>query len=187
MAAPPSRHTWSNGCAPRPARRCTPAWHRFRPGHRCALRRHDESMMHETLSYGTAHNAQLPGWPAAGKTGTSQDFRDAWFIGYTGHLVTGVWLGNDDSRRPARRPAADCRWRLEPVHEGRASRRRAGFPAGPWRRRVDGARSAAACCRWCGRFTPAAFRRWPARSLAARSSVRQTVRAVKFPTRHCRA
>ena len=37
------------------------------------------------------------GWPAAGKTGTSQDFRDAWFIGYTGHLVTGVWLGNDDS------------------------------------------------------------------------------------------
>jgi penicillin-binding protein 1A len=34
---------------------------------------------------------------AAGKTGTSQDFRDAWFIGYTGHLVTGVWLGNDDS------------------------------------------------------------------------------------------
>ena len=39
----------------------------------------------------------MPGWPAAGKTGTSQDFRDAWFIGYTGHLVTGVWLGNDDS------------------------------------------------------------------------------------------
>jgi penicillin-binding protein 1A len=37
------------------------------------------------------------GWPAAGKTGTSQDFRDAWFIGYTGHLVAGVWLGNDDS------------------------------------------------------------------------------------------
>jgi penicillin-binding protein 1A len=34
---------------------------------------------------------------AAGKTGTSQDFRDAWFIGYTANLVTGVWLGNDDS------------------------------------------------------------------------------------------
>jgi penicillin-binding protein 1A len=34
---------------------------------------------------------------AAGKTGTSQDFRDAWFIGYTSHLVTGVWLGNDDN------------------------------------------------------------------------------------------
>ena len=39
----------------------------------------------------------MPGWPAAGKTGTSQDFRDAWFVGYTGHLVTGVWLGNDDN------------------------------------------------------------------------------------------
>ena len=39
----------------------------------------------------------LAGFPAAGKTGTSQDFRDAWFIGYTGHLVAGVWLGNDDN------------------------------------------------------------------------------------------
>ena len=55
------------------------------------------TMMRETLLTGTAQKAQLPGWPAAGKTGTSQDFRDAWFIGYTGHLVTGVWLGNDDS------------------------------------------------------------------------------------------
>ncbi len=54
-------------------------------------------MMHETLTSGTAHSAQLAGWTAAGKTGTSQDFRDAWFIGYTGHLVTGIWLGNDDS------------------------------------------------------------------------------------------
>jgi penicillin-binding protein 1A len=53
-------------------------------------------MMAETLTIGTAHKATLPGWPAAGKTGTSQDFRDAWFIGYTAHLVTGVWLGNDD-------------------------------------------------------------------------------------------
>jgi penicillin-binding protein 1A len=55
------------------------------------------AMMRETLVSGTAQKAQFPGWPAAGKTGTSQDFRDAWFIGYTGHLVTGVWVGNDDS------------------------------------------------------------------------------------------
>ena len=55
------------------------------------------AMMRETLVSGTAQRAQLPGWAAAGKTGTSQDFRDAWFVGYTGHLVTGVWLGNDDS------------------------------------------------------------------------------------------
>jgi len=55
------------------------------------------AMMRETLRIGTAQKAQLPGWPAAGKTGTSQDFRDAWFVGYTSHLVAGVWLGNDDS------------------------------------------------------------------------------------------
>jgi penicillin-binding protein 1A len=56
------------------------------------------AMMHETLASGTAHKAEPPpGWYAAGKTGTSQDFRDAWFIGYTTRLVTGVWLGNDDN------------------------------------------------------------------------------------------
>jgi penicillin-binding protein 1A len=55
------------------------------------------TMMQETLLSGTAHKAELPGWMAAGKTGTSQDFRDAWFIGYTSNLVTGVWLGNDDN------------------------------------------------------------------------------------------
>ncbi|MBX3522309.1 MAG: penicillin-binding protein, partial [Xanthobacteraceae bacterium] len=44
----------------------------------------------------------IPNWPAAGKTGTSQDYRDAWFVGYTGALVTGVWIGNDDSS-PTRR------------------------------------------------------------------------------------
>ena len=54
-------------------------------------------MMQETLLRGTARRGELPGRPAAGKTGTSQDFRDAWFVGYTAHLVTGVWLGNDDN------------------------------------------------------------------------------------------
>jgi penicillin-binding protein 1A len=55
------------------------------------------TMMRETLVSGTARRADLPGWLAAGKTGTSQDFRDAWFIGFTSRLVTGVWLGNDDN------------------------------------------------------------------------------------------
>ena len=54
-------------------------------------------MMQETLTSGTARKAELGGFPAAGKTGTSQDFRDAWFVGYTGHLIAGVWLGNDDN------------------------------------------------------------------------------------------
>ena len=55
-----------------------------------------DEMMQETLLTGTARKAELPGWQAAGKTGTSQDFRDAWFIGYTSYLVAAVWLGNDD-------------------------------------------------------------------------------------------
>jgi penicillin-binding protein 1A len=55
------------------------------------------AMLHETLASGTARHADLPMWQAAGKTGTSQDFRDAWFIGYTSRIVTGIWLGNDDS------------------------------------------------------------------------------------------
>jgi len=54
-------------------------------------------MMQETLVSGTARKAEIPGWVAAGKTGTSQDFLDAWFVGYTSNLVTGVWLGNDDN------------------------------------------------------------------------------------------
>jgi penicillin-binding protein 1A len=54
-------------------------------------------LMTATVEWGTGKAAQ-PGRPAAGKTGTSQDFRDAWFIGYTADLVAGVWFGNDDGR-----------------------------------------------------------------------------------------
>jgi penicillin-binding protein 1A len=54
-------------------------------------------MMTETLEIGTARKAAF-GWPAAGKTGTSQASRDAWFVGYTSNLTTGVWFGNDDGK-----------------------------------------------------------------------------------------
>jgi len=53
--------------------------------------------MREAVANGTARRADLPSWSVAGKTGTSQDFRDAWFIGFTSQLVAGVWLGNDDN------------------------------------------------------------------------------------------
>jgi penicillin-binding protein 1A len=56
------------------------------------------SMLQDTLARGTGRKAAIAGWPAAGKTGTSQDFRDAWFIGYTGVLTAGAWFGNDNSR-----------------------------------------------------------------------------------------
>ncbi len=53
-------------------------------------------MLRETLVSGTARRSDIPGHIAAGKTGTTQDYRDAWFVGYTGQLVTALWVGNDD-------------------------------------------------------------------------------------------
>lgn len=54
-------------------------------------------MLHQVVTEGTGRNAALSGRLAAGKTGTSQDYRDAWFIGFTGNEVAGVWFGNDDN------------------------------------------------------------------------------------------
>ena len=54
------------------------------------------SMMEQVLTNGTGQRARLP-WPAYAKTGTSQDSRDAWFMGFTNEIVAGVWMGNDDS------------------------------------------------------------------------------------------
>ena len=53
-------------------------------------------MLVRVVEEGTGRNARLDGWPAAGKTGTTQSYRDALFVGYTANLVTGVWFGNDD-------------------------------------------------------------------------------------------
>ena len=53
-------------------------------------------LLRAVIAWGTGRHADI-GRPAAGKTGTSQDFRDAWFVGYTPDLVTGVWVGNDDN------------------------------------------------------------------------------------------
>ncbi len=55
-------------------------------------------MMVQVLTNGTGKKARLPGWEAAGKTGTTQSFRDALFVGYTSNLTTGVWFGNDDGK-----------------------------------------------------------------------------------------
>lgn len=53
-------------------------------------------MMAKVVRQGTGRNAAIPGWPVAGKTGTSQSSRDAWFIGYSAETLGGVWTGNDD-------------------------------------------------------------------------------------------
>src|SRR6201999_4154066 len=54
-------------------------------------------LMVQTVTTGTGKAARLTERPSAGKTGTTQDFHDAWFVGYSADLVTGVWIGNDNS------------------------------------------------------------------------------------------
>jgi penicillin-binding protein 1A len=56
------------------------------------------SMLHSVVEEGTAKSARKLGRPAAGKTGTSNGARDAWFVGYTPDIVAGVWVGFDDQR-----------------------------------------------------------------------------------------
>jgi penicillin-binding protein 1A len=53
-------------------------------------------MMTRVVEGGTATRARIQGRSIGGKTGTGNDYRDAWFVGYTPGIVTGVWVGNDD-------------------------------------------------------------------------------------------
>lgn len=56
------------------------------------------AMLADVVAFGTGKRAKLPGGrEAAGKTGTSQNYRDAWFVGYTADIICGVWVGNDGS------------------------------------------------------------------------------------------
>jgi penicillin-binding protein 1A len=55
-------------------------------------------MLNSVVENGTGKRAQLPGIKVAGKTGTTNSYRDAWFLGFTGNFVGGVWYGNDDYR-----------------------------------------------------------------------------------------
>jgi len=53
-------------------------------------------MMNSVVDNGTGRRAELDGIPTCGKTGTTNDWRDGWFVGYTGNFVGAVWMGNDD-------------------------------------------------------------------------------------------
>ncbi len=55
------------------------------------------SMLRDVISSGTGHGARIGERELGGKTGTSQDFRDGWFLGFSKQYTTGVWMGNDDN------------------------------------------------------------------------------------------
>lgn len=80
-------------------------------------------MMRAVVTQGTGRSAQFSDFEIAGKTGTSQDYRDAWFVGYTAHYVAGVWAGNDDNS-PTKKmtggsiPAAIWKDVMEQAHAG---------------------------------------------------------------------
>lgn len=91
------------------------------------------SMLGSAIVSGTGRRAALPRHPAAGKTGTTQDYRDAWFVGYTAALVAGVWVGNDDGTPMARvtggsLPAQIWRDVMLPAHDGLKPRLLPGAP-----------------------------------------------------------
>jgi penicillin-binding protein 1A len=83
-------------------------------------------MLRAGMTWGTGRRAALTGHMAGGKTGTSQDFRDAWFVGYTAHLSGGVWVGNDNGK-PMNRvmggglPASIWQQVMRVAHTGRPS------------------------------------------------------------------
>ncbi|TPG49265.1 PBP1A family penicillin-binding protein [Roseomonas nepalensis] len=77
---------------PVPAGLAAPA-RAVQPEDAAAIRR----MLEAVVSRGSGRAAAVAGRPAAGKTGTTQDFRDAWFVGFSGGTVIGIWLGNDDA------------------------------------------------------------------------------------------
>jgi penicillin-binding protein 1A len=93
-------------------------------------------MMNHVVEEGTAKRAMLDGIKAAGKTGTTNSYRDAWFVGYTGNFVCGVWYGNDDYS-PLNRmtggalPAQTWHEIMAYAHQGIELKQVAGLPKNP--------------------------------------------------------
>jgi penicillin-binding protein 1A len=67
------------------------------------------AMLADVVNFGTAVGAKALGRPSAGKTGTTNDFTDAWYIGFTPQLTTGVWVGFDDKQKSLGRSETGAR------------------------------------------------------------------------------
>jgi penicillin-binding protein 1A len=85
---------------------------------------------------GTGAGAQLPGRTVAGKTGTTQDFRDAWFVGYVPQMVTAIWIGNDNYSQMASGTAGGAY--VAPIWKGYMLKALKGIPAMRFPREEDG-------------------------------------------------
>jgi penicillin-binding protein 1A len=90
-------------------------------------------MMNSVVEAGTARRARLDGIAAAGKTGTTNAYRDAWFMGYTGNFVCGIWFGNDDYSSTNRMtggalPAMTWHTIMEYAHQGIEIKQLPGVP-----------------------------------------------------------
>ena len=91
-------------------------------------------MLIDVVQTGTGKQAALPGHEVAGKTGTTQNNRDAWFIGYSAYLTAGIWVGNRDNRPMngiygSNLPARIWRNFMASVHEAKGYTERA-LPGG---------------------------------------------------------